>query len=248
MSALSTIGRAIVGVLGELLITCGVLILLFVGWQLWWTDVIADRAQAGIVAELQWAPPGEAELSGEQQRSADEPAPTLELAEGDVFATIYVPRFGKDYVKPIAEGIDKATVLDVVGVGHYPETQMPGELGNFAIAGHRTTYGKPFSQVDELEDGDAIVIRTQDTWFVYKVTSDLIVYPNQVGVLSPVPTQDTAMTPAPGDLTERYITLTSCHPRYWATERYIVHGTLAYWAPVADGTPAELAGVRMKED
>jgi sortase A len=151
---------------------------------------------------------------------------------------LYVPRWGADYLKPIAEGTEKATVLDTIGIGHYENTAMPGELGNFATAAHRTTYGKPYNRVHELKEQDAVVVRTEDTWYVYKVTGSEIVLPQNIEVISPVPGIMPG-EPLP-ELTERYITLTTCHPMFSAAERYIVYGTLDYWAPVREGTPKEL--------
>ena len=111
---------------------------------------------------------------------------------------------------------------------------MPGGVGNFAVAGHRTTYGKPFNRIAELEPGDALVVRTADLWFVYRVTEHHIVLPEQVDVVAPVPGE-------PGAEPERAtITLTACHPMFSARERYIVHGELEGWMPVADGVPAAL--------
>jgi sortase A len=114
---------------------------------------------------------------------------------------------------------------------------MPGAVGNFAIAGHRTTYGKPFNRIAELQVGDPIVIRTQHAWYVYTVTSTEIVDPGQVGVIAPVPDKPGA-TP-----TARMITMTTCTPMYSASQRYVVHGELTYWANADDGSvPAELIG------
>ena len=71
-------------------------------------------------------------------------------------------------------------MLDVLGVGHYEGTAMPGGIGNFAVAGHRTTYAKPFNRVEELQVGDPLVIRTTDNiWYVYRVTSTEIVAPSR---------------------------------------------------------------------
>jgi sortase A len=155
---------------------------------------------------------------------------------GATLATIQVPRWAGEPERPISQGVDKGSVLDELGIGHYPGTAMPGAVGNFAMAGHRTTYAKPFNRVAELQAGDPLVIRTPETWYVYRVTSTEIVTPDQTEVVAAVPGDPDA---AP---TERFITLTTCHPMFSARERFIVHGTLDYWAPVADGTPAELLG------
>ncbi|MFI9484949.1 class E sortase [Promicromonospora sp. NPDC052451] len=227
----------LIGVLGELLVTAGLVLGLFVVWQLWWTDVEGARAQNEIIAQMDWesAPSGPATVT---ERRDTPPVMKEPPAEGTLFAQMYIPRFGDDYVKPVAEGTEKATVLDTIGIGHYVGTAMPGDLGNFAVAAHRTTYGKPFNKIADLKTGDAVVVRTEKTWYVYKVTESKIVYPQNVEVIAPVPGV-TADQPMP-ELTKRFITLTSCHPMFSATERYIVHGELDYWAPVGEGMPKEL--------
>ncbi|WP_402463821.1 class E sortase [Isoptericola aurantiacus] len=240
---------SIVGVVGELLITAGVFLGLFVVWQLWWTDVQAERIHTQVLAELEWPDPPKVEADeGPAVASEHRGKPPVmdEPAEGTVFGQLYVPRWGADYVSPIAQGIDKATILDRLGIGHYPGTAMPGDLGNFATAGHRTTYGKPYHLVADLTEGDPLVVRTAKTWYVYRVTEHEIVYPNQVEVVSPVPGLEPG-APVP-ELTQRLMTMTACHPMYSAAQRYIVHGELDYWAPVDEGTPAELldAGVEIQ--
>ncbi|WP_456843997.1 class E sortase [Cellulomonas sp. P5_C6] len=232
----------IIGVIGEILITLGVLLFAFLVWQLWWTDVIGNRAQAEIVRELPFEPvptPTVGAPTGPviAPPRHDEPPVMAEPPHATTFATIQVPRWEGEPERPISQGTDRATVLDVLGIGHYEGTAMPGGVGNFAVAGHRTTYAKPFNRIAELQVGDPLVIRTTDNiWYVYRVTSTEIVAPTNVGVIAPVPNDPGAVP------TERMITLTTCHPMFSARERYIVHGVLDYWAPVADGIPAELAG------
>jgi len=232
----------IVGVIGELLITLGVLLFAFLVWQLWWTDVIGNRAQAEIVRELPFDPlptPTAGAPAGPviAPPRRDEPPVMAEPPHATTFATIQVPRWAGEPERPISQGTDRATVLDVLGVGHYEGTAMPGGVGNFAIAGHRTTFAKPFNRIAELQVGDPLVIRTTDNiWYVYRVTSTEIVRPSDVDVIAPVPGDPGAVP------TERMITLTTCHPMFSARERFIVHGVLDYWAPVSDGIPAELAG------
>ena len=227
-----------VGVLGELLITLGVLLLGFLVWQLWWTDVEGDRVQAEIVRDLGFDQPAPSEGpdDGVAEPRRDEPPVLPEPSLTESFAALSVPRWAGEPQRPISQGTDRRTVLDVLGIGHYVGTAMPGGVGNFALAGHRVTFGKPFNRIEELQLGDALVVRTADTWYVYKVTSTEVVMPSDVRVIAPVPNE-------PGVVpTERYITLTTCHPMFSARERYIVHGVLDYWAPTSDGTPAELLG------
>lgn len=227
-----------VGVLGELLITAGVLLLAFLAWQLWWTDVVADRDQARIVAEQGWDEPL-APLEADEGPAVvtpryDEPPVMEEPPYLTTFASMRVPRWDGEPTRTITQGTDRPNVLNPLGVGHYEGTAMPGGVGNFALAAHRTTYGKPFNRIAELQEGDPIVVWTDEAWYVYRVTSSEIVLPQDVQVIAPVPNQ-------PGvEPTERYITLTTCHPMFSARERYIVHGVLDYWAPLDEGVPAEL--------
>ena len=180
----------VVGVIGELLITLGVLLFAFLVWQLWWTDVVGNREQAQIVRELPFEPvptttPGDpaGPLVAEPRR--DEPPVMDQQPHATTFATIQVPRWAGEPERPVSEGTDRATVLDVLGVGHYEGTAMPGGLGNFSLAGHRTTYAKPFNRVAELQVGDPLVVRTTDNvWYVYRVTSTEVVRPSDVDVQS----------------------------------------------------------------
>ncbi len=242
-------GAAVLGVVGELLITLGVLVGLFVVWQLWWTDVVAEREQAQLVEDLGWAwqPQERPEPAPTPTASPTDapPAPTHHTepapaepdpAHATTFATLLVPRWGQDYVRPISEGTSKHDVLDVLGIGHYEGTAMPGTVGNFAIAGHRVTYGKPFNRIEELQIGDPLVVQTQQAWYVYRVTSTQVVSPQDVSVIQPVPGQRGA---AP---TQALMTLTTCHPMFSARERFIVHAQLDYWMAAADGTPDEIQG------
>lgn len=217
------------------MVTAGVLLGLFVVWQLWWTDVQAGRVQADLLASLDWPdPPGAAA----QEASVGEPPPALTPGPGELLGLLYVPAWDAE-PRTILEGVDKPTVLDTGSAGHYPATAGPGQTGNFSLAGHRTTYGRPFSQIDVLEPGDPLVVRTDETWFVYEVTRSQIVQPHEVGVVAPVPQGSTDAG--------RYVTLTACHPRYSAAERYVVHGELVRWLPVSAGTPAELGSADSAE-
>lgn len=236
---------AIVGVVGELLITLGVLLGLFVVWQLWWTDVEGNRYQNEVLESLDWvAPPPP---TGDPVEHREAPPVDAEPAdEGTVFAKFYVPRWGADYVKPVAEGTTKKTILDKIGIGHYADTAMPGDLGNFSVAAHRTTFGRPFHQIADLVEGDPIVVQTEGNWYVYRVTESKIVLPSEVEVIAPIPGTKAGDPVVPP--TKRFITMTSCHPMFSAKERYIVHGELDYWMPVTEGTPKELtdAGVKVQ--
>ena len=221
------------GVLGELLLTAGALMLLFLVWQLWWTDVLADREHSDIIAGLEdeWSDLDDEEIASRQD--GEPPVPDT-IGDTMVWGTMHVPEFDRDRF-PLAEGVSLEEVLNVKGVGHYPETALPGQIGNFSVAGHRNTYGRAFEEIASLEEGDAIVVETAEAFYVYEVTESLIVMPQDVEVIAPAPGQ-------PGvEATERMLTLTACHPMYSARERYIVHAEFAYWTDRADGTPEALA-------
>jgi sortase A len=153
------------------------------------------------------------------------------------FGNIYIPRFGPDYVVPVATGVGLGNVLNHGKIGHYRETQMPGQVGNFAVAAHRTTYGKPFNQITDLRVGDAIVVETQDGWYTYRFRTLEYVKPTGVDVLNPVPQAPDAQ---PGD---RILTMTSCNPLFSAAERVVAYSVFESWQPRSDAaTPAALAG------
>ncbi|MFZ5872340.1 MAG: class E sortase [Actinomycetota bacterium] len=227
--------RSAVRGLGELFITLGLVLLLFVAWQLWWTDVEAAREQNAIASELRgsWTEPAPAPVA-DSPLGVGDPPPVQPAAEGEPFALVHVPRFGDDYVVPAEEGIGLAEVLNNGVLGHYPGTAMPGEVGNFSLAGHRVTYGRPLNLIAELQPGDPIVVESADTWYVYRMREYQIVTPDRVDVVAPVPGQPDAQP------TERLLTLTACHPMYSARQRYIVHAELESWQPKADGEPAAL--------
>lgn len=219
---------AVVGVLGELILTAGVLVLLFVVWQIGWTGLVVGREQAAAAAALEQQ---FAAAAGPSLPTGPETVSTP-LPDGTVFGLLRVPRFGADWVRPIYEGVDPGTLAK--GIGHYPGTQWPGQVGNFAIAGHRTTHGNPLLDIDTLQPGDVIVVETQDSYAVYRVAAATVVLPTAVQVLSPVPNQPGA-TP-----TEAWLTMTSCHPKFSAAQRFVVSARLDRVAPRAAGLPADL--------
>ncbi|WP_260980963.1 class E sortase [Curtobacterium pusillum] len=235
-----TVGGAIVSLVAELLIIAGAATGLYVVWTAWWTDVVAVHSQTQLVEGLKQKPTSTD--VGTEHRG---PAPVLAEPPGlsSVFGTMQIPRFGADYNRPIGEGTDREKVLNTVGLGHYQDTAMPGAEGNFAVAGHRVTYGKPLNQIAELKLGDDIVVRVTDAktkfdvWYVYKVTDSQIVTPDHVETIAPVPNKP-GVEPTSED---RWLTLTACHPMWSAKERYVVHAKLAYWMPASEGTPKEIS-------
>ena len=139
------------------------------------------------------------------------------LHEGDFFATITAPRLGTNWSKKIFEGTSVAKVLTPLGLGHYETTQLPGEAGNFAIAGHRFGSGGPFLNIDKFRNGDLVFVRTKTETFTYRFLQSKVVKPTEVGVLSPQPSGLTVSTGA-----NSFLTLQTCTPVHVNTDRLIV--------------------------
>ena len=218
--------RWALGLTGDLFVTAGLLLLLFVGWQLWWTDVTANRVQDETVHSLAR---DFASGSGSGTATGADQAPAA-VPFGKAFAIVRIPRLGEDYARPVLEG----TTHDILmgGVGHYTGTAQPGAVGNFAIAGHRTTYGRPFHDIDRLREGDKVVLETRTEFFVYAVQRHVIVAPTDVDVIAAVPEQVGAKP------TKGWFTMTACHPKYSAAQRYVVFAELEKSYPRAKGLPA----------
>jgi sortase A len=186
-----------VGWLGQSMISLGVLILLFVAYQLWGTNLAEARSQDKLEKDFVLLP-GEADPS-----KALPPTP-----DGEAIAIIKIARIGIE--KRVVEGVGVPDLKK--GPGHYPDTPPPGQPGNSAIAGHRTTYGAPFNQLDKMQVGDPILVSTHQGTFEYDVTELKVVSPRQVDVLDP--TEDNRLT------------LTTCNPRYSATQRLVLIAAL----------------------
>ena len=234
-----------VGVLGEILITLGVVALLYVAWYGWIGDAIVSnqqRAEAAALAQ-QWAQENSTpetpapEPTASEDEQTDAVVPVLgEQAHGDIFGIMHVPRFGDDWQFNIAAGVTRRDILDKGEIGHYPSTAMPGEVGNTAYAAHRWTSGAPFDPIDRLVIGDAIVIETPEGWYTYRYRSTEYVQDTQVEVLLPVP-QEVGV-----EANDRYLTLTSCAPKLNSLERIIAYAVFEDFTPRADGPPASLTG------
>ncbi|MGX1702134.1 class E sortase [Microbacterium sp. NPDC055357] len=230
---------SVAGVIGELLITAGVITLLYVVWQLWVGDMIygAQRNATGNETITRWAqeyvPPAD-RPDEEPIAETFEPIILPEPADTEVFGVMRVPRFGADYAVEMAGGVTRPGTLDPIGIGHYPGSPMPGEVGNFALAGHRTTWGKPFNQVAELRIDDPIVVETADGWYTYRFRTLQYVRPDEVDVLLPVPQELDV------EATTSYITLTSCSPMFSMAERIVAYGVFESFTPRDAGAPSAL--------
>lgn len=230
------IGDVIITLIGELLLTGGVFIGLFLVWQLWYTNIEAaeNNRVAAQVLEEQFTPPVKEKVVEETKRHTD--APPVVQARGlyQPYAKLYIPKWGKDYMVTIAEGLDYTAVLNHGLVGHYPDSNAIGELGNAGLAAHRMTRGAVFQYIEDLQPGDEVIVESENAWIVYKVTSSEVVTPDQGEVLYPVP-HELGATPE-----RSLLTLTTCHPLMSTRERYVVYSEFSYWIDRADGMPDAL--------
>lgn len=221
----------VVGAIGRLMMTSGVVILLLVAYQLWGTSLQTNRAQRELAREfealvgedVETPPTTEGPTTTEDATPETAPpqvAPSdlVPPGEGDAIGRMRVPAMGRDSWLYIVEGIDPSQLKRAAG--HYPGTPLPGQAGNASVAGHRTTYSAPFHNIDDLVPGDEIFFETIQGSFTYEVRDTVIVDPLDTSVIQPRnPTPD---NPAG----ENVVTLTACHPKYSAAERIIVTAEL----------------------
>jgi sortase A len=179
-----------------------------------------QRAAAGILDEFE-----------ESAESSIPDSPNDRLEIGELFAVMYAPRLAEDFRRPIGEGTNVEKVLNTVGIGHYLHSAMPHEPGNFALAAHRTTFGGAFNHIDRFVAGDKIYIETRWGWYTYEMVESKVVDPKAFWVVGENPLK------AGG----RWLTLTTCTPRYTTEDRLIVWAKLVAETSRAQGAPAEIA-------
>ncbi|MDJ0319944.1 class E sortase [Pseudarthrobacter sp. PS3-L1] len=223
-------------VVGELLLTVGAIALLFVVWQVGWSTLVSAQSQRAAVDSFSQRFPGPFITSAQDSKSFGDPvvapAPTQ---DGTVFGVVYIPRFGPDYEpRPVVQGTGQQE-LDTLGLGHYVSGAMPGEVGNFSLAGHRQTHGATLDAIHTLVPGDKIYVQTATGYFTYIYRNNAIVLPTQSNVLAPVPMEPHLQAD------ERYLTLTSCNPRFGQSERFIAFAVMDSWRPISAGPPKEIA-------
>lgn len=234
---------------GELAVTVGVVVMLLVVHQVWWTNRQALSAAHEVVRELErggWAPVPESD-AGEDPAAASSIGPS-EGSDGSgassggapagnsgprtakppprasAYGILRIPRLG--VAVPVAQGVDKRSVLDKGYAGHYAGTAQPGAEGNFAVAGHRNTHGEPFRYINRLRAGDELIVDVRGKRYVYLVGQTLPqTTERDTGVIAPVPRS--TVTPGAGySEPGAYITLTTCTPEYSSKYRLVVWGTL----------------------
>lgn len=212
--------------IGELLITFGAILLLYVFWQIAINDPVVGSRQQDQSAQYS---------SSEKPKAKDFVNIQKNLKQGAVFAKIYVPRFEKNYERLIGQGTLQKVTLNPIGVGHYISTEWPGEQGNFAVAAHRTSHGAPFSKIDTLKIGDKVWIETNDLWFTYEYRQTEIVDPSDLSVLTDTP-NGLNNVKAGGS----YMTMTSCHPKWSNKQRIVVWLELVNTQSKTLGIPTDL--------
>jgi sortase (surface protein transpeptidase) len=240
----------LVRLVGELVVTVALVMTLFVVYQLYVVPWSAAKDQRRTEEQLQRA--------WERAPAAPAPsAPTPDVSIGDPFAVLRIPALGSDWRFTVVEGTGQEELAR--GLGHYVGTDFPGQPGNVGIAGHRVGRGTPFDRLHELKSCDAVVVETQEAWFVYRVlpmaeertnwarsstragcdgvgplpgdyadtVGREIVTPDRTDVLAAVPHRPDLGLPstAPAHL----LTLTTCHPRFSARQRMIVHAVQVGW-------------------
>lgn len=211
--------------------TFGVIMLLFVGWKYWLNDLVLghqQNASSSSLSEELASRGGTTQVDAEGVPIGEAPA-----LDAERFAILYVPAFGADYMRPIAEGTSYTEVLDE-NIGHYPGSAMPGQVGNFAIAGHRLAHGASMQRIHELRLGDEIIVETAAGWYTYVFRSGEYVQPTEVQILDDLPHRGN------GASSDRIITMQSCNP-FWSTaERIIAYGVFERFTPRAEGAPESI--------
>ena len=199
------------------MIVTGTCLLGYVAWQFWGTNWVAQREHAKVTRtlETQWEQEG-ARLSPRR------------VPKGDASALIRIPRFGSSYVVPVLEGMSSENLAR--GYAHFPATADPGQVGNYALAGHRVTHGEPLRRMPDLRPGDAVIVETVDAEYVYRLDTnpeDLVIPFTGTWVLDRVPSNPESGGPQPAQKKrQRLITLTTCSEIFHTDDRMIAFGHL----------------------
>ena len=217
MSARARARRGAAFYLGLGLVLAGLALLGYVAWQFFGTNVVSERMQRSLVdkTEQSWRATPSPEISDD---GAELP--------GAADALIRIPRFGRDYVMPVQEGVSDGVLAE--GFGHFEHSAEPGEKGNYALAAHRVTHGQPLRHMPDLRPGDTVVVETREATYTYALDTDpndLVVTFRDVWVVDARPVNpDPSGVQAPDHA--RLITLTTCAELFHTDNRMIAFGHL----------------------
>ena len=205
---------------GRVCVIAGLVLLGYVGWQLFGTNIVSERRQEALVDQLQekWERPPNGTAGG--------PPVDGRPVDGQAGALVRIPRFGDDYVMPVLEGVTDDNLAG--GFAHFEESAAPGQRGNYALAGHRITHGEPLRGMADLEPGDEVLVETRDTVYTYVLDTDpedLVVGFEEVWVLAAQPTNPDPDGVGP-TADDRLLTLTTCAELFHTDDRMIAFGHL----------------------
>ena len=237
----STQRKNVLLILGSLCIGGALFLASLLVYRLWISNYFSDKAADAAREELvaSWG------LNTGTTIPFSAPVATIAPAEvkpinvptdQEAFALLYIPRIGNDvWATPIFEGVQSKQLNS--GIGHYPQSQIPGEDGNFSLFGHRTSYGQPFAHIEQLQIGDEVIVETKEFWFVYTLKYDKVVKSSAVWITSNnrLPELYIAATDP-----YKVITLVTCEPRFSTAKRWVWWGVLSAVYP-HNTPPAVLA-------
>lgn len=226
--------KVLFSVIADICILIALIAGCYVFWLEFWTGVESEQQQSSTTQAVGWKQADTTKIAPKQD--GEPPVQPTSIQYGGLLGQLYIPRFGDGWNRNLVEGTDW-TQLGRNGIGHYQSSALPGQIGLFAVAGHVNGYGQPLGELDKLQNGDYVIMRTQDYWYVYQQYDQKIVNKNQGEAIADVPFQPYAKP------TERLMALTTCWPKYtWggAPNRRVSYAKFVYWARVSDGVPAEL--------
>ncbi|HEU0238102.1 MAG TPA: class E sortase [Micromonosporaceae bacterium] len=223
-----TLGRRVAYGVGEVLITLGLIVAFFAAYEIYGKVPEVNAHQADLTRQLDRAWTATASILATVPPSTAVLVQSAPPAPGDPIARLYVPAMHQHWV--VVEGVDLPDIR--YAPGHYPGTAMPGQVGNFAVAGHRIP--PLFWNLQDVHAGDDIIVETATNWYVYQVTHDEIVSPHAIEVVAPTP--DRLGVPA----TVASLTLTTCNPKWADYQRLVVHAVLVTTTTHAAGPPVSL--------
>lgn len=197
---------------GVALVLLGTSILTFFAWQYLGTNWVAQRQHAELRRSLEadWATSGSV---GDATNDV--------LVKGEAFALVRIPRFGRDYEVPLIDGVDDSDLAS--GIGWFPNTARPGQVGNFAIAAHRITHGEPFRGFLELRKGDEVEVETRTHIYTYRLSEpgdERVLDFSETWILDPVPGK-------PDEVPTRHLlTMVTCAELFHTDKRNVAVGEL----------------------